>query len=213
VERHRQVQQSVEQLNERVGQARRAFPEEAELELSELERQIAALREAPTPESLRERLATLGPAGAERPLEAPPIDISSAAERSGLGLDRLHELLAPLLPLYLRTLSGGFLREARHVPDSGWRLLDENGAEVGIEGLPPVVGIAVRCALVEALARIETACLVVGPALDGLDLRSRDAVSRAFRRLGSMVQVVHVSLHSEPWASRAMGVALLGVEA
>jgi hypothetical protein len=208
-ERQRQLQQRGEQLNAELEEAQRAFPEQAEAELSELETRLATLRDGPTPDAIRERLASLEPAAVERAIGPRPLDVEGAAERSGVTVERLHDLLAPVLPLYLRTLSGGFLREARHEPAEGWRLRDENGAEVGLEGLPPIVGLAFRFALVEALARIETASLFVGPGLDELDERSSEAVARAFRRLGSMVQVVQVSRNQVPWASCATGVASL----
>jgi hypothetical protein len=201
---YRDLQQSREELTEQLQDARRRFPQEAEADLAELERQLSALREAPSPEELRARLAEL-PASEPAPAPGPEfaIDMGRGAERSGMRSEELHDLVAPVLPLYLRTLTGGFLRDAHYEPETGWRLRDENGAEVGIEGLPPVVGITFRCALVEALAAVESATFFVGPSLDEFDARSRESIARAFRRLGSIVQVVQLTREQEPWARRA----------
>jgi hypothetical protein len=205
---YRELQQSREDLTQQLQDARRRFPKEAEGELAELEQQLAALRGAPSPDELRARLAEL-PESEPEPAAATElgtqlvIDMDRVAERSGIRPDELHDLVAPVLPLYLRTLTGGFLRDARYEPGTGWRLRDENGAEVGIEGLPPVVGITFRCALVEALAGVESATFFVGPSLDEFDARSREAIARAFRRLGSIVQVVQLTREEDPWARRA----------
>jgi hypothetical protein len=210
----RELQQSREQLTEQLQEARSCFPEEAELELSQLEQRIAALREGPSPDEIRARLSELPAQAPARTLpKAPVLDLDRVAERTGMRPEELQELFAPVLPLYLRTLTGGFLREACYDPEAGWKLRDENGAESAMEGLPAVVGIAFRCALVEALARVDSAAFFVGPSLDDLDARSREAIARALRRLGSIVQVVQLTRAEEPWSQRAAEVEYLEARA
>jgi hypothetical protein len=73
-----------------------------------------------------------------------------------------------------------------------------------------VVAVALRCALVEALAPHDPTPLLVGPTWGALDGGARDAVARALRRLGSVVQVLHVDGAEQPWSERADHVLRVG---
>jgi hypothetical protein len=219
---YRELQASAEDSRREIEEARREFPEEAELELGELEERIAALRAGAAPAELRARLAELearegeahepeaadGAESGARPDSG--LDLDAVAVQSGLGRQQILEVLEPLVAPYLRTLSGGILREGRWEPGVGWRLKDENGVELGLEGLPAVVAVALRCALVEALAPHDPTPLLVGPTWGALDGGARDAVARALRRLGSVVQVLHVDGAEQPWSERADHVLRVG---
>jgi hypothetical protein len=220
--RYRELQASAGDSRREIEEARREFPEEAELELGELEERIAALRAGAAPAELRARLAELearegeahepeaadGAESGARPDSG--LDLDAVAVQSGLGRQQILEVLEPLVAPYLRTLSGGILREGRWEPGVGWRLEDENGVELGLEGLPAVVAVALRCALVEALAPHDPTPLLVGPTWGALDGAARDAVARALRRLGSVVQVLHVDTAEQPWSERADHVLRVG---
>jgi hypothetical protein len=219
---YRELQASAEDSRREIEEARREFPEEAELELGELEERIAALRAGAAPAELRARLAELearegeahepeaadGAESGARPDSG--LDLDAVAVQSGLGRQQILEVLEPLVAPYLRTLSGGILREGCWEPGVGWRLKDENGVELGLEGLPAVVAVALRCALVEALAPHDPTPLLVGPTWGALDGEARDAVARALRRLGSVVQVLHVDAAEQPWSERADHVLRVG---
>ena len=217
--RYRELAEVGATRRDRLSDARGVFPEEAEAELNELEERIAAMREGVAPELIQARLAELerghardvAPEPRPEAETCPEFDLDTAARRSGRSPDELLALLEPVLPLYLRTLTGGFLRQARYAPEKGWRLRDENGAEVSLgDGLPPVVPIAFHCALIEVLAPADKATLFVGPGLDALEARSRAAVSRAFQRLSALLQVVQLTTDEGPWGRRAEGIVYLG---
>jgi hypothetical protein len=122
---YRELQASAEDSRREIEEARREFPEEAELELGELEERIAALRAGAAPAELRARLAELearegeahepeaadGAESGARPDSG--LDLDAVAVQSGLGRQQILEVLEPLVAPYLRTLSGGILREGR----------------------------------------------------------------------------------------------------
>ncbi|MFQ5698891.1 MAG: hypothetical protein ACE5IL_11480 [Myxococcota bacterium] len=180
-------------LRERLAQARERFGDAAAAELADLERRASELASGPSEAELQARLAELPPATAPAPgLRAP----DPSEPRPGP--------FAEVLPLYLRSLSRGRVRSAR--AEAGrWRFFDAEGRELRLDPIPAPLVLALRLAGIEAAATAATASvpLLVGPELPDLEAGERDALARALRRLGRLVQVVQISQEEEPWKSRA----------
>jgi hypothetical protein len=120
------------------------------------------------------------------PLEAP---IEAAARAVDADPSDLRTRLRPLLPVYLRALSGGTHVDAHFDERSGWWISPASGEPRRLDELEPeeraVVPLAFRLALLEGLARKLHVPLLVGPGAG-----ESPALARALRRLGSVAQVI-----------------------
>jgi hypothetical protein len=208
-------------LADELDQARRDYPEEAETELRNLEQwtidQLAQEEEEAdddTPVSTEPDLA----AAASLSLAAPVSDellrvdldglLREAVVASGQTERELQDRLGPVLPLYLRALSGGAYTQARYREIEGWAFRPE-GAEGQLlfEELPAQdrarVALACRLALLEILAPAVRIPLLVGAGTVLLEPDEQVALARALRRLGGALQVLHFVTAEDPWTEFA----------
>jgi len=98
--------------------------------------------------------------------------------------------------------------QARYTPVEGWRLQRADGAPpVTLEDMEPGerlrVRVAFRLALLEALAARTRLPLLIGPETGFSSTGDALALSRALRRLGSVVQVLHFAAGPAEWSAQA----------
>jgi hypothetical protein len=207
-------------------EARAAFPEEAEAELRELEQRLTERPEVPT------HAAPPPPEPAPSTDEvATPIDFTEdqagydaldellhAAERaSGRPEVALLECLTPVLPIYLRALSGGSYTRAWCQPGDDWYFRREGQSErVPFRSAPAEertrLALAFRFALLEALAPGLGLPVLVGPELmPGVELSAAEqsTAARALRRLAGATQIVHCVVGDGPFADESTSVYTL----
>jgi len=208
-------------LSDELEQARRDYPEEAEtelrnLELSTVEPVVQEEEEADddTPVATRPDLTAATPPSGAAPLsdEMLRVDLDGllreAVTASGQAEWELQDRLGPVLPLYLRALSGGAYTQARHREIEGWAFRPE-GAEGQLlyDELPARdrmrVALACRLALLEILAPAVRIPLLVGAGTTLLEPDEQIALARALRRLGGALQVLHFVTGEDPWTEFA----------
>lgn len=136
--------------------------------------------------------------------------IETAARVRGIDSEVVRERLAPVLPVYLRALSGGSQARARWERGAGWQICPASGAPARrLDALAPAdrarVELAFRLALLESLAPQLRVPLLVGP-----DAAQGPALARSLRRLGSVGQVIHVCTDEDDASAHAHGVERLG---
>ncbi|MBW2279631.1 MAG: hypothetical protein JRG76_08790 [Deltaproteobacteria bacterium] len=198
---YRGLERLIESAQIELQQARAAFPEEAESELRD-----------PSPAGV-EFVARAAPAPATA---AEPERLIDAAARAGkVTRDDLTARLAPVLPVYLRALTGGAFSQARYTPVEGWRFHRVDGTPpVSLDDMEPAdrlrVRLAFRLALLEALAAHTRLPLLIGPETGFSSASDALALSRALRRLASVVQVLHFASGAAPWSAQADRVHQLG---
>lgn len=123
--------------------------------------------------------------------DGPEPMLEAAARARGVDPETLRRCLAPVLPVYLRALSGGALAKARWEPERGWSIQRAKAPlPVALDALDADdrarVGLAFRLALLEALAPQLRVPLLVGP-----EPGPGTALPRSLRRLGAVGQVIH----------------------
>jgi hypothetical protein len=132
--------------------------------------------------------------------------LSAAAAVLGRSESEVRARLGPVLPVYVRALTGGTFTNARAV-GSDWVLRGAARDEQPFAALPErerdLVTLAVQLALLEALATDRRVPLLVGADLPARGDAEKRALARALRRLSSVVQVVQVTTDATPWAEHA----------
>ena len=133
--------------------------------------------------------------------------LRAAQKSSSRPESEIREALRPVLPIYLRAITGGLYTRAWYHPGDGWHFRREGEAErVPFRDAPPGdrarVATAFRLALLETLAPGLRVPLVVGPGLDALDQDERTTLARAIARVGAAVQVIQCTA-DEHWAAGA----------
>jgi hypothetical protein len=112
----------------------------------------------------------------------------------------------PCLPLYLRAISGGHLREMVALGSDVWGVVREERGAVPIHALAPSdqrqVSVALQLALRERLAADSQLPLIVGPGAETFE-GDPSGLGRALARLARVVQIVQLAETSEPWDSHA----------
>jgi hypothetical protein len=217
----KQLRDLLEKAAEQNGEleaARAAYPEEAETELLELERRLEELealpaavdasafeeREAPTDDG-----QTQPDLGVARDAAmAPERLIGYASSWCGRGPQELRTLARLRLTPYLRSLLGRVYERLDYSPAEGWTLHRRGEARaIGLDELTPkqrfLVSVALRLALIEALAETHRAPLLIGPALPPLEDAERLSLARALKRIGSLTQVLQIATENDPWLERA----------
>jgi hypothetical protein len=230
VSRAKEVEQEIEA-------ARATFPEGAEEELCRLEKTLLDLADSPDPDPIREELASLPePLDPPPPADAEPAgDSARDAEPPGLSDQRggpddfaraaalitgrtdqdIRERIRPTLPVYLRTLSAGAFAGARRRELEGWLLRGEQRGEVVSydtlsEPLRSAVRLAFRLSVLEAIATDRCAPFILTPGLPLAHEEQKLALARAFRRLGSGVQVIQIAMGKGAWTEEANRELVLG---
>jgi hypothetical protein len=208
---------ALERDKRELAEARRAFPEESDAELVELRARLEKARREPEADDVQAELDRLDD---EEPPTQPqlapratrhPVEAFAAAERAGaawagLPLEELRQRFVPVLPLYLRSLTGGRALHA-HRSEEGWLIRTQRGGgdaafrELG-ERLQWETAVALRLALLESMSTLRSFPLLL--AMDELPLEpeSRGALARALKRLASVTQVILIADAPAPWAER-----------
>jgi hypothetical protein len=212
-------------LKRELEEARRGLPES---ELAELESRLRELESKPAPEPEPE--PALVSDEADTPTESdlvdtpptPTLEIPDAEQlealfaavgsESGKPEADVRALLGPVLPLYLRALTGAVYTRAWFQPGDGWFFRREGQRDrVPFQEAPETdrirLALAFRIGLLEALAATVRLPLVCGPAVleaGGEPSAEEDATfARALKRLSSLVQVIHCTADSAPWSEYA----------
>ncbi|MFQ5513675.1 MAG: hypothetical protein ACE5FG_04500 [Myxococcota bacterium] len=199
-----------------------ALPDAERDEFAEIESELAQLEKLRDPAQIRAEIARLAPSvperirpGADEPADADPDDgpeldalQSTAALMTGRADVEVRERFAPLLPLYLRLLSGGAFQQARRHDSEGWLLRGEQQGDVipfaSLRAGPrAAVQLAFRFALLEAIAPDLSLPLLLGPACPLDDSERMAGLAQALRRLSSAVQVVQIAREKGDWADQA----------
>ncbi len=140
-------------------------------------------------------------------VSGPELLVAAAARVLGRSDSEVRARLGPVLPVYLRALSGGAFTNGRAADGGAWLLRGAGREEQAFASLPDreraLVRLAVQLALLEALAGDRRVPLLVGPDLPARGEAEQRALARAFKRLSSVVQVIQVATSSEPWAEHA----------
>src|SRR5262249_30195668 len=115
--------------------------------------------------------------------------------------------LAPVLPVYLRALTGGTFINARRSDDGGWLLRGSARDEQPWSALPEseqqLVCLALQLALLEAHGAERRVPLLVGPELPLRSDSDARALGRALKRLSAVVQVVQAVAGETPAGEHA----------
>lgn len=199
-DRLERMQEKAAPLREQRALAQARFSDSAAAELAELEQRANELSSGPSERELEARLAELPEEGAE--------SLGLRAPDPG---EPRPDSFAAVLRLYLRSLSGGRVRSAE--PGArGWSFVDADGKDLVLDPIPASLVLALRLAAIESAAGESGASvpLLVGPGLRDLAAGEREALARALRRLGRVVQVIQISGEEEPWKARADRVLSLG---
>ena len=157
-------------------------------------------------EEARRALPERDGAARSRGEDGPEPMLEAAARARGVDPETLRGSLAPVLPVYLRALSGGALSKARWEPERGWSIQRADGSPpAALDALDAddraCVGLAFRLALLEALAPQLRVPLLVGP-----EPGPGTALPRSLRRLGAVGQVIHFCTAEGDAAKHAHGV-------
>lgn len=139
---------------------------------------------------------------------APERLIGYASSWCGRGPQELRTLARLRLTPYLRSLLGRVYERLDYSPAEGWTLHRRGEARaIGLDELTPkqrfLVSVALRLALIEALAETHRAPLLIGPALPPLEDAERLSLARALKRIGSLTQVLQIATENDPWLERA----------
>ncbi len=157
---------------------------------------------APQPEEESTPLARARVAG-----DGPEWMLEAAARWSGRDATELRAELRPILPLYLRAVSGGRLRDMVAVGADLWGIVQEEGGAVPTHVLPEQeklqVDAAFHLALLERLSSSHRLPLIVGLAAADSFPGDRAGLARALARLGRVIQVVQLAETAEPWEAFA----------
>jgi hypothetical protein len=218
--RQRELAARMETLRAELEAAREAFTPEAAADLGRLEEQLAESA-APNANEITQTLPAAmepepSPAVEPEPLRTPepsdwPERLVCAGERlAGGDAGELRPRLTGVLPIYLRALTGGEYTRAWYGSGDGWSLRRERDgtrepwSETDPE-LRPKLEVALRLALLEALAEQRRLLLLLGPQpLAGeLDPEWIVTLSRALRRLAGALQVVQFTGEAKPWEESA----------
>jgi hypothetical protein len=197
-------------VSTRLDEVRRNL-EEARLALAEppagMHSEEVSPRESPTggPEAFEPSgESTLTPQ--TRPLlegDGPESMLGAATRWSGREAAELRAELRPILPLYLRAVSGGRLRDMVAVGAELWGIVREEGGAVPVHVLPEQdklqVNVAFHLALLERLSFTHRLPLIVGLAAAEACLEDRSGLARALARLSRVIQVVQLAETAEPW--------------
>ncbi|MEE8558181.1 MAG: hypothetical protein V3T14_09885 [Myxococcota bacterium] len=223
--RERAVEQRFE---ESAGPVRRAVVALKLDSVDELERAVTRMRElsgrlaeveraltAPSPQPVRPPepipvMPTAAPAprrlwtGRHLPDDGLADLFLAAASFSGRDLDELRTEVRACLPLYLRALTGGQLRDLVPIGGDLWGAVREEGAAVPTDALTDGEGVQVRVALhlalLERLAPTGRLPLLVSPTESTGEF---SGLARALSRLARSIQVIQLAESESPWASFA----------
>ena len=218
------------EVERELGEMKRALPEDESAEIRALEAQRQSVTPAREPDVIRTELARLAerspPRAAEpAPREALPISgaatpslpgddedldalIRAAALIAGCDASEVRERIGPIVPIYVRALSGDHFLKARRHETAGWLLRGETRGDVVPysslpSGMRSAVHLAFRLAIFEAIAPESSIPLVLGPALPFERESQRLALARGLRRLGARTQVIQISCEKGDWAEQA----------
>lgn len=206
---YRGLLRRAEGLRQELQGSRRAFPEDAELELADLGRRLEACDRGPAEPSMSEEsepptLPIAGPVAAATPEGL----LVSAQRAAGCPEEEVHDRLGSVLPLYLRAFTAGAYTQGSGLDQGQWCLRAVRGGDPSdfadlSDLMQQRVLLALRFALLESLASDLRVPLVIGA-----DLRTScsdyvEAVARGLRRLGAVLAIVHVTAEAEPWVSHA----------
>jgi hypothetical protein len=150
---------------------------------------------------------------APRPVEGPPsgrtgpkVLLESGARFCERSTAELWAEIRPCLPLYLRAVSRGHLRDMVALGTDLWGIVQEEGSAVPIHVLPFAeqrqVWVALHLAVRERLASSGRLPLVVGPGAEVFE-GDPSGLGRALGRLARVVQIVQLAETSEPWEAFA----------
>jgi hypothetical protein len=135
--------------------------------------------------------------------DGPESMLEAATRWSGRQAAELRAELRPILPLYLRAVSGGRLRDMVAVGAELWGVVREEGGAVPVHVLPEQdklqANMAFHLALLERLSFTHRLPLIVGLAAADACLEERSGLARALARLGRVIQVVQLAETAEPW--------------
>jgi hypothetical protein len=198
--------------------ARAAYPPQAETELLELERRLEELEAGPAavsasphqpPEAGIDDGQTQPDLGVDRNgVLAPERLIGYASSWCGRGPQELRTLARLRLTPYLRSLLGRVYERLDYRVAEGWTLHRRGESQaIGLDEITSkqrfLVCVALRLALIEALAETHRAPLVIGPVLPPLEEAERLSLARALKRIGTLTQVLQIATDNDPWCDRA----------
>lgn len=216
----------VEAAERELDEARDAFPNRAASELVPLERALAEAElaprnhpgedEPPTPVALPEPSPTAtrpartdrGASDLEGKLQSFESFLSAAKGESGLRESELRDRLGPVLPIYLRALTGGMVTRAWYQAGEGWSFRHRGRNDRIPLGSASAAErdrllLAFQLALLEVLAPTARFPLLIGPDLRRATAGPHPALARALQRLGRALQVIQISAEGEPWSASA----------
>jgi len=210
----------LERLRGELDEAQRAFPKSARDELEHLDRfhalhqQVSAARTGPKGPANLAAPGTGRVDGLHASSFADPEDLIRAGEAaSGKAASEVRERMMPSLPLYLRVLTEGRIQQVRRGQEGVWLVRRGDAASwqsvSELEEDAEVVGLAFRLAILEGLAPVLRIPLIIGPELRLGTEAGCAALGRALRRLGSVLQIVHVTSSDAAWNAHAMALQRL----
>jgi hypothetical protein len=141
------------------------------------------------------------------PLDEGPIPrlLQLAAAWSGAAVGDLRTQLQACLPLYLRAVSDGRLREMMPIGGRVWGVVRGEGSAVPREALSEAerrqADVAFQLALLERIAPAGRLPLIVGPS--AAQIGNPAGLARALARLARVVQVVQFAESDVPWSQFA----------